>query len=121
LGLREFLALEHVSVRSPGGEFSDGVDAALLKAGERRDVLVAADDFESAAVIVSESNLAAVIPQIVTRSLREELRVLTPPLRLPPIALMLASMRNAADDPLVAWVRQEILAAGRRVSRGATA
>ena len=119
LGMREFLRASQVAVRSSAGRPGDGVDFALSELGERREVAVSVEDFVSAGRIASKSDLLAVIPRVVADQFRDELdlRVLNPPMRLSEIILEVSWSRASADDSLAMWFKNQLVSAGRLLSR----
>jgi len=116
LSLERFLEAPHVLTTTEGGE-SGIVDRVLRRHGQRRSIMARVAEFQTAAALVGASDLVATLPERVARSVEQRfgLVVCPPPIKLPPIFIDLIWHEQRQRDPLLAWVRSELV----RVTGGA--
>jgi len=100
--------LGHVAVElAPGGRRQDMTAAAYARAGIKRRVVVVVPTFTAAAMIVSDSDFVATLPQSIYGALRSRLRLATvrsplPALRVP---VRMSWHERTHADPAVAAFR----------------
>ncbi len=106
LSLERFAALPHVQI-APRGVPGGPVDEALSKRGLQRRVAVRIGSFLSALQLVARSDLVLTAPERLVRALRGglPLRVLEPPLELPPFTIYQVWHERRQEDPAHAWLR----------------
>jgi DNA-binding transcriptional LysR family regulator len=116
LDLDRYLSLGHVLV-SVEGRSEGVVDRALAKLGKSRSVSLRVPHFISAPLAVAESDLICTIASSVAQRSRElfGLRVLPPPLELPPASVVALWSRRHDQDPAAKWFR-ELFIDGRATS-----
>ena len=101
--------LERRVIWDDGGAF----DGALAGQGWRRMIGLTVQDAQSALAIVSRSDMAALAPQRLARSLaaRYGLRLFDPPYASPPIAIEALWRRDLSESPPLDWLRSQLRAA----------
>ena len=106
LSLDAYLTARHVRV-SFTGRTHDPVDEALARAGRARKVMLTVNQFHSAACIVRQTDLLAVLPLsfVPATGFADDLACRALPLQVPAIAMMLAWHRRGDDDPAQRWMR----------------
>jgi DNA-binding transcriptional LysR family regulator len=112
LTLQRFLELDHVLVTSP--DYGPGVvDMALAKRGLRRRVVARVPHFLVAPALVARTDLVVTLPTRVARLAADAhgLRMLAPPLDLPPFAVQMVWHVIAKDDTASHWLRATLVAA----------
>ncbi|HEU4538988.1 MAG TPA: LysR family transcriptional regulator [Polyangiaceae bacterium] len=120
LTLATYLGLPHLKV-SPGGVGGPStLDRALLERGLRRRVGLSVAYFNAAPPVVAQSDFVATIPSSLARLHAGPLglRVLAPPLELPPVEHSLFWHDRAERAPEHRWLRGRILAAAALVAAG---
>jgi len=119
LTLDQFLSLPQVQV-APRGRPGGIVDATLAQQGRTRHVSRAVPFFLSALLLVSESDAVVTLPERVARTMEERLRlkVLAPPLHLPPYTLSLVWHPRLDGDPAHRWLREAVVQAARAAAPG---
>ena len=114
LTLERFCELPHLLI-APSGNPGSRVDTLLAARGLSRRVVVRVHTFLSAPAIVASSDLVLTAPARVLEPLARpfRLRLLPPPLEVPPISLFIAWHPRVADDPAHAWFRGVLVRASR--------
>ena len=109
LTLSQYLALRHVVVAPAGGPGSV-VDTELEKRGKQRRVALRVGSFLVAPLIASKSDLISTGPERLARRLAtiHPLRVLPPPLPLPPFTFWLTWHARLENDPAHVWFRSVV-------------
>ena len=76
--------------------------------------------FLSALLMVSESDAVVTLPERVARAMEERfrLKILTPPLQLPPYTLSLVWHPRMDGDPAHRWLRDAVVEAARAAAPG---
>ena len=124
LDLDAYLAARHVRVSVTGGA-RDYVDDALARVGRERRVVLTVNQFHSAASIIRQSDLLAVLPRsfVPAAGFADTLTWRALPLELPGIDVTMAWHLRQDADPAQRWLRARIeeavpalLAASSRVS-----
>ena len=112
LDLDTYASLPHVFV-APRGTPGGVVDVALAKHRRKRHIAVAVPQFLLAPHLVAHSDMVLTIGRRVAEAFAAmlPLRVLAPPLALPPFAMDLAWHDRTHADPAHAWFRDEIVEA----------
>lgn len=110
LTLEQFLQVPHVlfSLRADARGI---VDDELARMGMVRQIGLTVSHFISLGFIVKESDMIATVPQYVASVLADYLpiRIVPPPLVIPPFYLNLLWSRAMENDPLNRWLRGVIL------------
>jgi len=116
LSLETYLSLRHVLV-APGGAPGSIVDTELERHGLSRRVALVVSSFLVAPLVVSETDFISTSPERLARRLTERLslRLLPPPLRLPPVSFSLAWHPRLDHDPAHQWLRAQIAEVCARV------
>ncbi len=111
LDLETYLSVGHVLV-SVEGRGEGVVDRALAKLGKARLVTLRVPHFISAPLAVVESDLICTIPSSVAQRAKDlfGLRVLPPPLELPPASAVALWSRRHDEDPAARWFRELFIA-----------
>jgi DNA-binding transcriptional LysR family regulator len=114
LSLDTFIELSHLLI-APRGDPGGTVDAALAARGLRRRVAVRTHTFQSAPLIVARSDLVLTAPRRVLEPVAKlfDLRLLQPPIELPPFAVYQAWHPRVQNDPVHAWFRAIVASASR--------
>lgn len=114
LSLAAFVELAHVEL-ALFGPVDDTVDRALASVGQRRVVRVAVPHFSSIGLAVAESDLVATMSRRVALAAASQLplRVLSPPIELPPIEVRQVWHERADADPAVRFLRTLVSDAAR--------
>ncbi len=110
LDLETYLSLGHVLV-SVEGRRDGAVDRALEKLGRARTIALRVPHFVSAPLAVQRSELVSTLASSVAARARElfGLRVLEPPLELPPATVVAVWPRRHDADPARRWFRDLFL------------
>lgn len=116
LDLATYTALGHVLV-SVEGRRDGAVDRALGKLGATRRVALRVPHFMSAPLAVQRSDLICTIASSVAQRAHElfGLRVLAPPIELPPAKVVALWSQRHDEDPAQRWFR-DLFLSGRAVS-----
>lgn len=114
LTVKRLLDFPHVVVTAHGAS-AGIVDRALATRGLRRRVPVSVPVFASAFALLSASDLAAILPERVSRAqaARFGLVLRKPPLAVPGYTLSMAWHQRTAHDAAHRWLRDRILAIAR--------
>lgn len=117
LDLEGFLALDHVQVALSSGRSMDAVDPVLARIGRQRRVALSVSSFTGAAFAAAGTDLVAVIPDRLARTLARSLPLhLSPaPLPFPVRKILLIWHTRTHTDPACALLRDTFV----RVSRAA--
>lgn len=110
LSLEDYVSLKHALV-SPRGLPRGYVDRALAERGLSREVALVAPHLLPAALAVASSDLVLTVPArmaVVAASLLP-LKVFEPPVPVEPFSLTMSWHDRRDNDPLHAWVREEIV------------
>lgn len=112
LSLEQYLAERHVVV-TPWSNEGSVIDAALLKAGHRRDTAIHLPSLMAAPFVVAGSDLIITMPRRIAEEYAPllKLRLYPTPFEAPRYALKIAYHRRHADAPGHAWMREQILLA----------
>lgn len=114
LDLATFAELPHLLI-APRGDPGGAVDEALAARGLRRRVALRVHTFHSAPLVVARSDLVLTAPARVLEPVAKAfgLRLLPPPIPLPPFAVFQAWHPRVQNDPVHAWFRGVVAAAAR--------
>lgn len=106
LSLEAYLQGRHVGIISPGLP-DDGVDSALLQAGQARDIAVRVPTFLVAPGLVPGTDLIATVPSRVLRVLpeRDRIRVLPAPISTTPLVVHQHWHERLHQDAGNRWLR----------------
>jgi DNA-binding transcriptional LysR family regulator len=109
LDLERFVRLSHVLV-SPQGDLSGVVDVALAKLKLKRRIAAGLTTFQVIGKLVAETDFCATLPTSVAEehAKRYGLDIFLPPIKLPPIRLMMIWHQRIHTSPLHQWIRREI-------------
>ena len=111
LSLKQFLSLDHVSVRAEGRS-QELFERFLASKKIRRRVVLYTPHFMSLPMIIAKSDLVATVPHAIgmyySTSLGNIRTVAPPPLDLPRIVLKQHWHRRSHHDPRSQWLRQMI-------------
>jgi len=118
LTLDRFVAARHILV-APRGMPGGIVDDALAARGLSRSIAVAVPHFLAAVHLVARSELVLTVARGIARHFADvlPLRILKPPLPLPPSRVVMVWHARHDDDPAHVWLRSRI-AAVARASKG---
>ena len=113
-----FAAAGHVGVFYRN-EVRGLVDSALANHGLRRKLRATTPHFVTAAHVVAESNLIAVVPAGLAANFRKSLRleIRKVPVRMPPLHMRLLWHERASSDPGHQWLRSLIVSQFSQSSR----
>jgi DNA-binding transcriptional LysR family regulator len=109
-----YAKLQHLLV-SPRGDTAGSVDQALREAGLTRRIAVTVPHFAAAPFIVGASDLVAVLPARVARRLAAAAGVAVHelPVAVPSWSVGAAALADAAGDPVLQWVLDQMSAVCR--------
>jgi DNA-binding transcriptional LysR family regulator len=79
LTIEDFALLEHVIVSPAGGGFASPIDDALAALGHRRHVVMSAASFLSVPLIITTSDLVALVPRRLLRDASDHLAIIDLP------------------------------------------
>jgi DNA-binding transcriptional LysR family regulator len=115
LDLDRYLSLRHLQVSMKGNPHGY-VDAVLAERGVKRNVAVTVGHFLMAPMLVDASDLVATEPRRLFGSLagRLPLKLLPPPIEIPPFRVVQTWHARYDTDPGHQWVRQVIREVGQR-------
>lgn len=107
--LDEFLAATHLLVTT-SGDVTGYVDRALQQMNLSRRVSVTVNHFAAVPKMLAQSDLIAVVPQIVAggSEFLDALWLTQPPLDVPPTPIYLIWHARADRDPGLVWMRRQI-------------
>ncbi|UJR86987.1 Hypothetical protein I5071_90880 [Sandaracinus amylolyticus] len=117
LTLERFLELDHVLVSAP--DYGPGVvDFALAKQSLRRRVAVRVPSFLVAPALIARTDMICTVPRRIAElaARAHALRVVAPPIEIPPFAVQMARRAGADSDVALRWLRAHFVAAAQRVS-----
>lgn len=116
LSLERFASLPHAELALFGTN-DDTIDRALARHGKAREIAFSLPHFSAVPLAVMESDAVATLGRRVARAFAERypLRVLTPPVKLPPMSIRQVWHRRAESDPAVAFLRKLVVTAAREV------
>lgn len=104
-----FVRLPHVLVAPLGSTPSGHVDRELARAGEARRVVVVLPDFMVAPRVLRGTDLVLTLPERVARLFEGRgVRLLPPPIDLPPLAAHLVWHERLSRDPASQWFRRVV-------------
>lgn len=111
LTLEEFLAMGHVVVRFGAERTYTYEQRAFVRAGLTRNEVVSAPSFNALLPMLVGTDLVATVPLRLARLYDRilPLRLLPPPLEMPPLPETLQWCRAFAGDPTLCWVRNRII------------
>ncbi len=113
-----YAALTHVTV-SPGGAgfYGARIDSLLLSMGIRRHVGMTLPSFLAVPYIVASTQFIATVPARIASYFSQllPLQVVKPPIQFPGFDISLFWHERAHTDQANGWLRQEVLAAARRI------
>lgn len=114
LTLETFVSLPHAFI-APRGTPGGIVDDALAALGRQRRVAVMLQSFLVAPWLIAESDLVITLAERLARALSNTLplRVLPPPVALPPFAIEAIWHERRHRDPAHRWLRGELVACCR--------
>lgn len=111
LDLRTYLDLDHILI-SPRGTGGGIVDDRLEAAGERRRIAVRLATFLVAPAVVAGTDLLCTLPRRLAHAAVRSLpvRMVEPPIELPPFTLSAVWHERWQHDPGHAWLREQLAA-----------
>ena len=113
-----FADLPHLLVAPRGGP-RGVVDRVLEERGLRRRVARTVASFVTAPYLVAETDLVLTAPARIARRFAEPLHlaIRKPPLELTGYTMQLAWHRRHDSDPAHAWLREQVRAVSKKISR----
>jgi DNA-binding transcriptional LysR family regulator len=113
--LQHYLKARHV-IASPRGLPGGIVDDKLAELGLSRRVVLRTPTFQTALAMAAEGSVVATAPRRLAEAYAQHasIRVLTPPLELPPLRFGLLYPESRRDDALHRWFREQLLSAFAR-------
>jgi DNA-binding transcriptional LysR family regulator len=110
LGLAEFTSYAHVLTSTEGGQVGP-VDALLRRKRMSRQIAVRVRDFATAAAVVGASDMISTVPRRLALDVQQRFKLVLrkPPLELPAIGIELIWHERRQRDPLLAWVRSQLV------------
>ncbi len=112
LGLKEYLACDHLHVSSRRRGRGQ-VDIALHTLGEHRRVALRVANYLVAERVTAQSDLLWTLPATLTRQLKLEVRKV--PFTIEPLVWNLYWHKSTADDPANSWLRELLLGVAGQV------
>lgn len=109
LSIEQFLQCAHAIV-SHEGRGQDLFEKLMRDLGLERRIQVRLAHLVSVPMLIATSNLIAVVPRAVAAPYANipELKILPPPMRIPPLEIKLYWHRRAHRDPPVVWLRKVV-------------
>ncbi len=116
--LDEFLAAQHVAVAGRG-QREDPIDAWLREQGVERHIALVVPSYLQAMHIVAHTDLVAFVPRRLIETVADQLSliVVSPPIDPGKYEEFLFHPTRAEADPCSIWLRNLVLAVGRRLDR----
>jgi DNA-binding transcriptional LysR family regulator len=107
IGLRQFLALEHIRV-DYNDERAGLIGDAVAKMGHRRKIGLVVPHLATVPFLVARSQLLGIVPFGLARALSPslELRIFELPLEMPPLTISLVWHERHQHDPAHCWLRE---------------
>jgi len=115
LSLEAFCSFDHLVVSPTGGAFAGPTDAALARLGRQRRVRTSVPTFLLVPPMLEAEDLVAVLPRRLVAARAPRLRVLAPPLELPPIDVIAVWHPRVQRDPAHSWLREQLAATARNL------
>jgi len=109
LSIDEFAAADHLLVSLSGDSFGP-TDQALQQLGLSRRVAITVNHFASAAPIIMDSNLIAMLPAGAVHKHVEsgKLSVTKPPIEIPPVTVSMLWHKRQDNDAGLKWLRNHL-------------
>ena len=108
LTLEQFCALPFAMLSYNGGEFSGATDIALHKLGKQRKVMVSVDHISLLPRLLQDSDLVAVLPQHLARTL-PNVHLQTPPIDVESFTMLMTWHERTEQDMAHRWLREVLL------------
>lgn len=109
LTVARFSALEYVVVSPEGGGFRGVTDEVLESRGLKRRVVLSVPHFLFVPEIVARTDLVAMLPSRLVRDREGMLRVIEPPLQIPPYTMAMLWHERSHLDPAHVWLREQVI------------
>jgi DNA-binding transcriptional LysR family regulator len=108
LDLATFLSLHHLVINPTGSSQASMTDDALARMGKQRHVSLRVPHFLGAPFIVARSDLIVTAPRSLLLQAADvlPLRIVEPPLELPPVRTMMTWHERTTADPAHTWLRE---------------
>lgn len=118
LTLEQYVALPHAFI-APRGRAGGAVDTALAERGLSRNIAVAVPHFLTMPHVIAASDLIVTLAARVAHAFAAmmPLRILPPPLPLPPFRIGATWHERHQRDPGHAWLRERLASVGGALSR----
>jgi len=109
LSIEEFAAADHLLV-SLSGDSTGPTDQALQQLGMSRRVAITVNHFASAAPIIMDSNLIAVLPPgVIYKHIESgKLSITKPPIEIPPVPVSMLWHKRQDNDAGLKWLRHHL-------------
>ena len=104
----ELLRTPHVLASPPGTRHLMSVERVLMSEAVRAPIALRVRSFLSIGPIVAETDLVSPVPNNLAGLIAEHLalRLITPPITLPPFEVRMYWHRRAGDEPALRWLRE---------------
>ncbi|HWB75579.1 MAG TPA: LysR family transcriptional regulator [Nannocystaceae bacterium] len=108
LDLGTYLSLHHLVINPTGSTSASPIDVALERAGKTRHVSLRIPHFLGAPFIVASSELVVTAPRSLLVHAADvlPLRIVEPPIELPPVRTVMTWHERTNADPAHAWLRE---------------
>jgi DNA-binding transcriptional LysR family regulator len=110
LGLKPFLALEHVITEPSEVLFAGAADEALAALGLNRRVVLSVSSFLVAADVVAQTDLIGIVPEGIAMARGDRLQIFDPPIDIPDIELFQQWHPRTHNHAVHKWIRDALTA-----------
>jgi DNA-binding transcriptional LysR family regulator len=100
--------LEYVVVSSEGGGFRAVTDAALEALGRNRQVVLSVPHFLFVPEVLARTDLVAMLPIRLVKNRSDGLKIIEPPLPIPPYDMAMIWHERSHHDPAHRWLREQV-------------
>nr|WP_315593657.1 LysR family transcriptional regulator [uncultured Cupriavidus sp.] len=105
--LKQFTSTEQAFVKD-GNRTQEMFEAVLAKQGITRNIVLQTSHYLSIPIVIAESDLIVVLPRTVANVFADstQVRIVQPPMEIPPYDLKVYWHRRFAHDPKAKWLRE---------------
>jgi DNA-binding transcriptional LysR family regulator len=114
LTLESMSRLEYVVVSPEGGGFRGVTDTVLEQLGRKRRVVLSVPHFLFIPEVLARTDLAAMLPSRLVKGRCDGLKILAPPIPIPPYDMAMIWHERTHRDPAHSWLREQLIRMCRR-------
>jgi len=101
--------LDYVVVSPEGGGFRGATDGALESLGYKRKVVLSVPHFLIVPQVVARTDLVAMLPSRLVTERSDRIRVIEPPIRIPPFEMAIVWHERTHADARQTWLREQVM------------